>query len=124
MRVRSPPRASTEPMNLPRTYGLRLRLIALVLAAVAPFVFLIAMVARQHRFNERSAVEDRALDQAVALADRLDSRFGSIETVLLNCSSSVPNPPILSSTTDCCEGRAELPREFGICGDYVERVGS
>src|SRR5688500_813656 len=93
MRVRSPPRASAEPMNLPRTYGLRLRLIALVLAAVAPFVFLIAMVARQHRFNERSAAEERALDQAVALADRLDSRFGSIETVLLTLVHSVGSKP-------------------------------
>jgi hypothetical protein len=51
-------------MKLPATSGLRLRLIALVLAAVAPFVFLIAMVARQHRFNERSAAEETALDAA------------------------------------------------------------
>jgi CheY-like chemotaxis protein len=88
MRVRSPPRASTDhatapsAVNRPRAYGLRLRLIALVLAAVAPLVFLIAMVARQHRFNERSAAEERALDQAGALADRLGSRFGSIDLVL------------------------------------------
>jgi PAS domain S-box-containing protein len=101
-------------MNLPRTYGLRLRLIALVLAAVAPFVFLIAMVARQHRFTERSAAEERALDQAVALADRLDSRFGSIETVLLTLIHSVGSKPADSLFNDGLLRKvaAELPREF------------
>jgi len=101
-------------MNLPRTYGLRLRLIALVLAAVAPFVFLIAMVARQHRFNERSVAEERALDQAVALADRLDSRFGSIETVLLTLIHSVGSKPADSLFNDGLLRKvaAELPREF------------
>ena len=101
-------------MNLPRTYGLRLRLIALVLAAVAPFVFLIAMVARQHRFNERSAAEERALDQAVALADRLDSRFSSIETVLLTLVHSVGSKPADSLFNDGLLRKvaAELPREF------------
>jgi len=45
-----------------RSLGLRARLMALVLAAVLPFVFLIGMVARQHRFNERANAEQTALD--------------------------------------------------------------
>jgi hypothetical protein len=84
-----------SPFRLTRTrsFGLRPRLMALVLAAVAPFVFLIGMVARQHRFNERANAEDAALDQASRLADRLDSRFGAVETLLLTLVHSVsPNP--------------------------------
>jgi PAS domain S-box-containing protein len=77
-------------------------------------VFLIAMVARQHRFNERSAAEERALDQAVALADRLDSRFGSIETVLLTLVHSVSARPADSLRNDALlrNVAGELPREF------------
>jgi hypothetical protein len=71
---------------------------ALVLAAVAPFVFLIGMVARQHRFNERANAEDAALHQASNLADRLDSRFGAVETLLLTLVHSVsPHPVIFRS---------------------------
>jgi PAS domain S-box-containing protein len=101
-------------MSRPHSYGLRLRLMALVLAAVAPFVFLIAMVARQHRFNERSSAEERALDQAVALADRLDSRFGSIETVLLTLVHSVGTRPADSLFNDGLLRRVvgELPNGF------------
>jgi len=101
-------------MNRPHSYGLRIRLMALVLAAVAPFVFLIAMVARQHRLNERSSAEERALDQAVALADRLDSRFGSIETVLLTLVHSVGSRPADSLFNDGLLRRVavELPNEF------------
>jgi PAS domain S-box-containing protein len=76
-----------------RSFGLRPRLIVLVLGAVAPFVLLIGIVARQHRFNERSAAEQRALVQAQALADRLDSRFGTVETLLLTLvHAASPNP--------------------------------
>ena len=97
-----------------RSFGLRPRLIVLVLAAVAPFVLLIGMVARQHRFNERSAAEQRALTQAQALADRLDSRFGTIETLLLtlvhaaspNPRDSVANDALLRAVV------AELPADF------------
>jgi PAS domain S-box-containing protein len=101
-------------MNRLPSYGLRLRLMVLVLAAVAPFVILIAMVARQHRFNERSAAEDKARDQALALADRLDSRFGSIETVLLTLVHSVGSRPADSLFNDALLRKvaAELPREF------------
>jgi hypothetical protein len=84
----------------PRSWGLRARLLTLVLAAVAPFVLLIGMVARQHRFNERSNAEQTALDQASALADRLDSRFGAIETVLLTLGHSVSANPMDSLRND------------------------
>ena len=97
-----------------RSFGLRPRLIVLVLGAVAPFVLLIGMVARQHRFNERSAAEQRALTQAQALADRLDSRFGTIETLLFtlvhaaspNARDSVANDALLRAVV------AELPLDF------------
>ncbi|MBA3467017.1 MAG: hypothetical protein H0T21_06360, partial [Gemmatimonadaceae bacterium] len=55
----------------------------LVVAAIAPFLVLIALVARQHRFNERTNAEARALDHALAVSGRLDGRIGAIETVLL-----------------------------------------
>jgi PAS domain S-box-containing protein len=91
---------------------------ALVLAAVAPFVVLIAMVARQHRFNERLSAEARALDQAFALADRLDSRFGSIETVLLTLVHSVSPRQADSLRNDALlrSVAAELPPEFAHYG--------
>jgi PAS domain S-box-containing protein len=97
-----------------RSFGLRPRLIVLVLGAVAPFVLLIGMVARQHRFNERSGAEQRALTQAQALADRLDSRFGTIETLLLtlvhaaspNARDSAANDALLRAVV------AELPTDF------------
>jgi PAS domain S-box-containing protein len=87
---------------------------ALVLAAVAPFVLLIGMVARQHRFNERANAEQTALDHASALADRLDSRFGSVETVLLTLAHSVsPNPrDSLRNDKLLRDVAKELPREF------------
>ena len=147
MRVRSPPRASTErrnsssaspegpapilepispaagsgdegtdksSLNRSTSYGLRLRLMALVLAAVAPFVLLIGMVARQHRFNERSSAEEKALDQALTLADRVDSRIGSIETVLLTLVHSVSGRPADSLRNDAMLRKVvnELPHEF------------
>ncbi len=87
---------------------------ALVLAAVAPFVLLIGMVARQHRFNERASAEQNALDHASALADRLDSRFGSVETVLLTLAHSVsPNPRDSLRNDKLLRVVAkELPKEF------------
>ncbi len=87
---------------------------ALVLAAVAPFVFLIGMVARQHRFNERSSAQEKALDQALVLAHRVDSRIGSIETVLLTLVHSVSSTPADSLRNDRLLRRvvAELPNEF------------
>ena len=97
-----------------RSFGLRARLMALVLAAVAPFVFLIGMVARQHRFNERANAERTALDHASALADRLDSRFGAVETVLLTLAHSVSAKPGDSLRNDelLRDVTRELPREF------------
>lgn len=97
-----------------RSFGLRPRLMALVLAAVAPFVFLIGMVARQHRFNERANAEQTALDQASALADRLDSRFGAVETVLLTLAHSVSTTPRDSLRNDKLlrDVVRELPKEF------------
>jgi PAS domain S-box-containing protein len=87
---------------------------ALVLAAVIPFVFLIGMVARQHRFNERANAEQAALDHASAFADRLDSRFGSVETVLLALAHSVSPNPADSLRNDRLlrDVAKELPREF------------
>src|SRR6202158_4191203 len=97
-----------------RSFGLRARLMALVLAAVAPFVFLIGMVARQHRFNERANAEQTALDHASALADRLDSRFGAVETVLLTLAHSVSAKPGDSLRNDKLlrDVTRELPKEF------------
>src|SRR3982074_872911 len=102
------------PVAGARAFGLRTRLMALVLAAVAPFVFLIAMVARQHRFNEQANAEQTALDHASALADRLDSRFGSVETVLLTLAHSVsPNPrDSLRNDKLLRDVAKELPSEF------------
>ena len=87
---------------------------ALVLAAVAPFVILIAMVARQHRFNERSAAQEKALDQALGLAHTVDGRFGAIETVLLTLVHSVSSRPGDSLRNDRLlrNVTAELPNEF------------
>ena len=105
-----------SPFRLARTrsFGLRPRLMALVLAAVAPFVFLIGMVARQHRFNERANAEDAALHQASNLADRLDSRFGAVETLLLTLVHSVsPNPrDSLRNDKLLRDVVKELPKEF------------
>lgn len=83
-----------------RNFGLRLRLVILVLAAVAPFVLLLAMVARHNRFNERSNAEARALDEAHALSDRLDGRIGSVETILLTLVHSVGTRPADSLRND------------------------
>jgi PAS domain S-box-containing protein len=101
-------------MKRPYSYGLRLRLMALVLAAVAPFVFLIGMVARQHRFNERTSAENRALDQALSLAHRVDGRIGAVETVLLTLVHSVSSRPADSLRNDKLlrDVAAELPPEF------------
>src|SRR6267143_308373 len=101
-------------VNGARSFGLRARLVVLVLAAVAPFVFLIGMVARQHRFNERANSEQTALDHAAALADRLDSRFGSVETVLLTLAHTVSANPGDSLRNDRLLRKvaSELPKEF------------
>ena len=97
-----------------RAFGLRTRLMALVLAAVAPFVLLIGMVARQHRFNERANAEQTALDHASALADRFDSRFRSVEMVLLTLAHSVSPSPSDSLRNDKLlrDVAKELPGEF------------
>ncbi|HEY3745806.1 MAG TPA: PAS domain S-box protein, partial [Gemmatimonadaceae bacterium] len=105
----SGPLASTRP-----SFGLRPRLIVLVLGAVAPFLLLIGLVARQHRFTERTAAEQRALTQAQALADRLDSRFGTIETLLLTLVHAASPNPRDSAANDALLRAvvAELPADF------------
>jgi PAS domain S-box-containing protein len=77
-------------------------------------VFLIGMVARQHRFNERTVAEQDALDQARALSDRVDSRIGSIETVILTLVHSVsPNPQDSLRNDKLLRGVVgELPPDF------------
>ena len=72
------------------------------------------MVARQHTFNERMTAEEKALDQARGLADRLDSRFGAIETVLLTLAHSVSARPADSLRNDRLlrDVAAELPSDF------------
>src|ERR1700694_1287068 len=106
------------PVTDTRSLGLRARLMVLVLAAVAPFVFLIGMVARQHRFNERANAEQISLDRASALADRLDSRFGAVETVLLALAHSVSANPRDSLRNDKLlrDVAKELPKEFAHFG--------
>ncbi|HXG70017.1 MAG TPA: PAS domain S-box protein, partial [Gemmatimonadaceae bacterium] len=95
-----------------RTFGLRSRLVTLVVAAIAPFLILIGLVARQHRFNERTNAEARALDHALAVSGHLDGRIGAIETVLLTLahsvdpSSSARNDELLSGVT------GEMPAGF------------
>ncbi|MDQ6871191.1 MAG: response regulator [Gemmatimonadota bacterium] len=106
--------SDSPPVTGARAFGLRTRLMALVLAAVAPFVFLIGMVARQHRFNERASAEQTALDHASVLADRVDSRFGSVETVLLTLAHSVSSNPADSLRNDKLlrDVAKELPKDF------------
>ena len=72
------------------------------------------MVARQHTFNEELAAKEKALDQARGLVDRLDSRFGAIETVLLTLVHSVSARPADSLRNDKLlrEVAAELPPDF------------
>src|SRR4051812_25691415 len=76
------------------------------------------MVARQHRFNERETAEAAALDQAGAIADRIDSRFGSVETLLLTLVHSVsPNAKdSLRNDRVLREVAWELPPEFAHFG--------
>src|SRR5438309_350961 len=76
------------------------------------------MVARQHRFNERETAEAAALEQARAIADRLDSRFGSVETLLLTLVHSVSPSPRDSLRNDKLlrEVAGELPPEFAHFG--------
>ncbi len=106
--------SNSFPVTGTRSLGLRARLMALVLATVTPFVFLIGMVARQHRFNERANAEQIALDHASTLADRLDSRFGAVETVLLTLAHSVSANPRDSLRNDKLlrDVARELPKEF------------
>jgi PAS domain S-box-containing protein len=103
-----------SPKTWIRPLPLRPRLLGLVLLSVAPFIFLIAMVARQHRMNEREDAEAAALDQAGAIAARIDSRFGSVETLLLTLVHSVSPDAKDSLRNDKLlrEVVAELPEEF------------
>ncbi|MGH7650927.1 MAG: ATP-binding protein [Gemmatimonadaceae bacterium] len=96
------------------SFGLRPRLVALVLAAVAPFVFLITVVAQQNRFNQRLSAEQSALGDAHALADRIDSRFGAIETLILTLAHSVSPSPRDSLRNDKLlrDVLTELPAGF------------
>lgn len=49
---------------------MRARLMALVLAAAVAFVFLIGMVAGQHRFNERAKAEQTANDPGMSFIQK------------------------------------------------------
>ena len=103
-----------SPLTWFRPLPLRPRLLALVLLSVAPFIFLIAIVARQQRSNERERAEVAALDQATSIAGRIDSRFGAVETLLIALVHSVSpyakdslrNDKVLRDVV------AELPSEF------------
>ena len=70
--------------------------------------------AAAHGPTERSSAEKKALDQALALAHRVDGRVGSIETILLTLVHSVSPRPADSLRNDRLlrNVAAELPPEF------------
>jgi PAS domain S-box-containing protein len=107
-----------SPRRWFRSLALRPRLLALVLLSIAPFIVLVAVVARDQRSNERERAEAAALEQARAIAGKIDSRFGSVETLLITlvhsvsprANDSLRNDKLLRDVV------AELPAEFAHFG--------
>src|SRR5687768_8982362 len=62
--------------------GLRKRLLFLVLASVFPFLLLIGIVARRHLHDQKPLAAERALGHAQHIADKIDDRLSSIESVM------------------------------------------
>jgi two-component system, cell cycle sensor histidine kinase and response regulator CckA len=69
-------------LALPIPTGLRKRLLFLVLASVLPFVLLIGIVARRNLLDQKPLAAERALARAQRIADQLDDRLSSIESVM------------------------------------------
>src|SRR5688500_6787311 len=69
--------------------GLRKRLLFLVLASVLPFLVLIGLVARRHLLDQKPLAAERALARAQRMADQIDDRPSSLQSVMLAVSHSV-----------------------------------
>ena len=62
--------------------GLRKRLLFLVLGSVLPFLLLIGIVAQNHLADQKPLAAERALARSQRIADQLDDRLSSIESVM------------------------------------------
>ena len=95
-------------------FGIRARLIVLVLAAALPLLLLIAYSARRQMAVERSSVLDRAQAQARSIAARVDSQLNSINTLLIGIAPFVSLDPADIEQNEALfrRVRAELPPYF------------
>ena len=80
-----PPR----PLRIPFWFGIRARLLALVLLTIAPLLGLIVLGARQQVERERAAVLERAQVRARFIAARIDDQIGNIDALLIGLSHVV-----------------------------------
>ena len=83
--------------------SIRGKLLALVLAAVAPFLALIGAGLWSEWQNTRAAAEQRALNDARVLAAQVDDHIGNLEHLLAGLSRAVSTDPAdpLPTTLSC-----------------------
>ncbi len=116
-------------------FGIRARLILLVLAAVVPLLLLIAFRAKQQITLERADVLEHIQVRARLIAARLDDQLSNIDTLLLGLSHVVTSDPasidknkarldtiaqVLSSTHSNLKVRALDGRLLGSSGKNLE----
>jgi len=91
--------------------SIRGKLLALVLAAVAPFLALIGAGLWSEWQNTRAAAEQRALNDARVLAAQVDDHIGNLEHLLAGLSRAVSTDPADTLANDALlrEVKAQLP---------------
>jgi hypothetical protein len=107
--------------------GIRGKLLALVLAAVIPFLALIAAGLWSQWQDTKAAAKQRALNDARVLAAQVDDHIGNVEHLLAGLSRAVSSDPADVSRNDALlrQARAELPdfisgiALFSLAGDNI-----
>jgi diguanylate cyclase (GGDEF)-like protein/PAS domain S-box-containing protein len=107
--------------------GIRGKLLALVLAAVVPFLALIGAGLWSQWQDTKAAAKQRALNDARILAAQVDDHIGNVEHLLAGLSRAVSSDPAEVSRNDelLRRARTELPdfisgiALFSIAGDNI-----
>jgi diguanylate cyclase (GGDEF)-like protein/PAS domain S-box-containing protein len=107
--------------------SIRGRLLALVLAAVIPFLALVGAGLRSEWQENQEAAEQRALNDARVLAAQVDDHIGNLEHLLAGLSRAVSSDPADVSANDALlrQVKSELPdfinglALFSLAGDNI-----
>ncbi|HET6681417.1 MAG TPA: PAS domain S-box protein [Gemmatimonadaceae bacterium] len=99
-------------------FGIRARLMLVVLAMVLPWLALTLLSLRDFRRERRLDAEGRVLEVARLLAARVDDQIGAVDALLVSLAQSLPVTPSAAAANDdlLSRIRVQLPPYFNLLG--------